>query len=154
MRKVFRLVEHLTPRDANIDVEGESGTGEQLVATLVHPMTPRAAQAFVTLNCGAITESLLARELFGPEKGALTGAHRGRLGRFERAHRGTLFLDEIVNLSPHVRESLLRVLQQREITRLGREQLIPAEVRLVSPRTRTSPSTCAQVDSGLTSTTA
>lgn len=88
--------------------------------------------AFVTLNCGAIAESLLESELFGHEKGAFTGAHRRRLGKFELAHRGTLFLDEIADLSPHAQVSLLRALQQREITRVGGETAIPVDVRIVA----------------------
>ncbi len=132
MRHVFRLIERLAPRDVNVVVEGESGTGKELVATLLHRMSPRANHAFVTLNCGAIAESLLESELFGHEKGAFTGAHRRRLGKFELAHRGTLFLDEIADLSPHAQVSLLRVIQQREITRVGGETSIPVDVRIVS----------------------
>lgn len=132
MRAVFRLIERVAPRDVNIVIEGESGTGKELVATLLHRLSPRAPHAFVTLNCGAITESLLESELFGHEKGAFTGAHRRRLGKFELAHRGTLFLDEIADLSPHAQVSLLRVLQQREITRVGGEQSLPVDVRIVS----------------------
>jgi two-component system response regulator HydG len=94
--------------------------------------SPRGPRAFVTLNCGAITESLLESELFGHEKGAFTGAHRRRLGKFELAHRGTLFLDEIADLSPHAQVSLLRALQQREITRVGGEGSIPVDVRIVA----------------------
>lgn len=132
MRAVFRLIERVAPRDVNIVIEGESGTGKELVASLLHRLSPRAPHAFVTLNCGAIAESLLESELFGHEKGAFTGAHRRRLGKFELAHRGTLFLDEIADLSPHAQVSLLRVLQQREITRVGGEQSLPVDVRIVS----------------------
>jgi two-component system response regulator HydG len=132
MRNVFRLIERVAPRDVNIVIEGESGTGKELVASLLHRLSPRAPHAFVTLNCGAIAETLLESELFGHEKGAFTGAHRRRLGKFELAHRGTLFLDEIADLSPHAQVSLLRVLQQREITRVGGEQSIPVDVRIVS----------------------
>jgi len=110
MRALFRLIERVAPRDVNIVIEGESGTGKELVASLLHRLSPRAPHAFVTLNCGAIAESLLESELFGHEKGAFTGAHRRRLGKFELAHRGTLFLDEIADLSPHAQVSLLRVL--------------------------------------------
>jgi two-component system response regulator HydG len=132
MRTVFRLIERVAPRDVNIVIEGESGTGKEIVATLLHRLSPRAPHAFVTLNCGAIAESLLESELFGHEKGAFTGAHRRRLGKFELAHRGTLFLDEIADLSPHAQVSLLRVLQQREITRVGGEHSIPVDVRIVA----------------------
>jgi DNA-binding NtrC family response regulator/predicted TIM-barrel enzyme len=132
MRRVFDLIKRVAPRDVNIVIQGESGTGKELVATLLHKLSPRGTRAFVTLNCGAITESLLESELFGHEKGAFTGAHRRRLGKFELAHRGTLFLDEIADLSPHAQVSLLRALQQREITRVGGEGSIPVDVRIVA----------------------
>jgi DNA-binding NtrC family response regulator/predicted TIM-barrel enzyme len=132
MRRVFDLIKRVAPRDVNIVIQGESGTGKELVATLLHKLSPRGTRAFVTLNCGAIAESLLESELFGHEKGAFTGAHRRRLGKFELAHRGTLFLDEIADLSPHAQVSLLRALQQREITRVGGEGSIPVDVRIVS----------------------
>lgn len=132
MRKVFDLIERVAPRNVNILIQGESGTGKELVATWLHRLSPRAAHAFVTLNCGAIPESLLESELFGHEKGSFTGAHRRRLGKFELAHRGTLFLDEVADLSAHAQVSLLRVLQQLEITRVGGEQSIPVDVRIVS----------------------
>lgn len=132
MRRVFDLIKRVAPRDVNIVIQGESGTGKELVATLLHKLSPRGTRAFVTLNCGAIAESLLESELFGHEKGAFTGAHRRRLGKFELAHRGTLFLDEIADLSPHAQVSLLRALQQREITRVGGEGAIPVDVRIVS----------------------
>ncbi len=132
MRKVFDLIERVAPRNVNILIQGESGTGKELIATWLHRLSPRAAHAFVTLNCGAIPESLLESELFGHEKGSFTGAHRRRLGKFELAHRGTLFLDEVADLSAHAQVSLLRVLQQLEITRVGGEQSIPVDVRIVS----------------------
>lgn len=132
MQSVFELIKRVAPRDVNIVIEGESGTGKELVASLLHHLSPRGPHAFVTLNCGAIAESLLESELFGHEKGAFTGAHRRRLGKFELAHRGTLFLDEVADLSPHAQVSLLRALQQREITRVGGEESISVDVRIVS----------------------
>jgi two-component system response regulator HydG len=132
MRQVFHLIERVAPRDVNIVLQGESGTGKELAAALLHRLSPRASRAFVTLNCGAITESLLESELFGHEKGAFTGAYRRRLGKFELAHHGTLFLDEIADLSAHAQVSLLRVLQQREITRVGGEESIHVDVRIIS----------------------
>lgn len=132
MQEVFRLIERVSHRDVNIIVQGESGTGKELVAALLHRLSPRGPHAFVTLNCGAIAETLLESEFFGHEKGAFTGAHRRRLGKFELAHRGTLFLDEIADLSPHAQVSLLRVLQQREITRVGGEGSVAVDVRIVS----------------------
>ncbi len=131
MKELFALIKRIAPYDVNVVIEGESGTGKELVATQIHRLSKRAAQAFVTLNCGAIPDTLLESELFGHEKGAFTGADRRRLGKFELAHRGTLFLDEIANLSPHGQVALLRAIQQREITRVGAENYIPTDVRVV-----------------------
>lgn len=132
MRRLFTLIQRVAPRNVNIVIQGESGTGKELVATLLHRMSPRASRAFVTLNCGAIAESLLESELFGHEKGAFTGAHRRRLGKFELANYGTLFLDEVADLTAHAQVSLLRALQQQEITRVGGEESIPVDVRVIS----------------------
>jgi DNA-binding NtrC family response regulator/predicted TIM-barrel enzyme len=132
MRELFALIRRIAPYDVNVCIEGESGTGKELVATHIHRMSSRAHQPFVTLNCGAIPETLLESELFGHEKGAFTGAERRRLGKFELANRGTLFLDEIATLSPHGQVSLLRALQQREITRVGAENTIPVDVRVLA----------------------
>jgi DNA-binding NtrC family response regulator/predicted TIM-barrel enzyme len=130
MRQVFDLIRRAAPHDVNICIEGESGTGKELVATQLHRLSKRADQPFVTLNCGALPESLLESELFGHEKGAFTGAERRRPGKFELAHRGTLFLDEIGDLSPRGQVALLRVLQQREVIRVGGETPIPVDVRV------------------------
>ncbi len=130
MRELFTLIKRIAPFDVNVCIEGESGTGKELVATHLHRISTRAHQAFVTLNCGAIPDTLLESELFGHEKGAFTGAERRRIGKFELAHRGTLFLDEIANLSPHGQVALLRAIQQREITRVGAEATIPVDVRV------------------------
>lgn len=132
MRELFRLIERVAPRNVNIVIQGESGTGKELVATLLHRLSPRAPRAFVTLNCGAIAESLLESEFFGHEKGAFTGAHRRRLGKFELANHGTLFLDEVADLTAHAQVSLLRVLQQQEITRVGGEESIQVDVRVIA----------------------
>jgi DNA-binding NtrC family response regulator/predicted TIM-barrel enzyme len=132
MQRTFELIKRVAPHDVNIVIEGESGTGKELVASLLHRLSPRGPQAFVTLNCGAIAESLLESELFGHEKGSFTGAHRRRMGKFELAHRGTLFLDEVADLSAHAQVSLLRALQQREITRVGGEESISVDVRILS----------------------
>ncbi len=132
MKELFSLIKRIAPYDVNVVIEGESGTGKELVATQIHRLSKRAPQAFVTLNCGAIPDTLLESELFGHEKGAFTGADRRRLGKFELAHRGTLFLDEIANLSPHGQVALLRAIQQREITRVGAENYIPTDVRVVA----------------------
>ena len=139
MRQLFTLIKRIAPYDVNVCIEGESGTGKELVATHIHRMSGRAHQAFVTLNCGAIPETLLESELFGHEKGAFTGAERRRLGKFELAHRGTLFLDEISTLSPHGQVALLRAIQQREITRVGSETTIPVDVRVLAASNQSLP---------------
>jgi len=132
MRDVFRLIQRVGPSEFNVCLTGETGTGKELAATLLHRLSPRAAGPFVTVNCGAITDSLLESELFGHEKGAFTGAHRRRLGKFELAHNGTLFLDEIGDLSPHGQVALLRAIQQREITRVGSETIQPVNIRIIT----------------------
>ena len=100
MRDLFRLIRRASACDLNICIEGESGVGKELVATHIHRLSGRSHAALVTLNCGAIPESLLESELFGHERGAFTGADHRRLGKFELAHEGTLFLDEVGDLSP------------------------------------------------------
>jgi two-component system response regulator HydG len=132
MKEVFRLIRQVAPHDVNVCIEGETGTGKELVASLLHRYSTRSHGPFITLNCGAIPESLLESELFGHEKGAFTGAHRQRLGKFELAHRGVLFLDEIADLSAHGQVALLRAIQQREITRVGGETAIPVDVRILT----------------------
>jgi len=132
MAELFQLMRRVAPFDVSVCIEGETGTGKELVATQLHRLSHRTHQPFVTLNCGALPETLLESELFGHEKGAFTGAERRRLGKFELAHRGTLFLDEVASLSPHGQVALLRALQQREITRIGGEALIPVDVRVVA----------------------
>jgi len=132
MERVFRLIRRVAPHDVHVCIEGESGVGKELVATILHRLSNRSRQAFVTLNCGAIPDGLLESELFGHEKGSFTGADRRKLGKFELAHRGTLFLDEIANLSAHGQVALLRAIQQREISRVGGEQHIPVDVRIIA----------------------
>ncbi|MBE7464336.1 MAG: phosphoenolpyruvate hydrolase family protein [Planctomycetes bacterium] len=132
MAELFQLIRRVAGYDVGVLIEGETGAGKELVAGQVHRLSARAHQAFVTLNCGALPETLLESELFGHEKGAFTGADRRRPGKFELAHRGTLFLDEIASLSPHGQVALLRALQQHEITRVGGDQVIPVDVRVVA----------------------
>jgi two-component system response regulator HydG len=132
MQELFTLIRKVAPHDVNVCIEGESGSGKELVALHLHKLNRRANRPFVTLNCGAIPDSLLESELFGHEKGAFTGADRRRLGKFELAQGGTLFLDEIADLSPHGQVALLRALQQREITRVGGDRPIPTDVRIVA----------------------
>ncbi len=132
IRGVFELIERVAPHDVNVCIEGETGTGKELVATQLHRRSHRANQPLITLNCGAIPDTLLESELFGHEKGAFTSADRVRLGKFELAQRGTLFLDEVADLSPRGQVALLRAIQQREITRVGGEASIPIDVRIVA----------------------
>ncbi|MCZ7648568.1 MAG: phosphoenolpyruvate hydrolase family protein [Planctomycetota bacterium] len=136
MEALFARIRRVAPHGVNVLIEGESGTGKELVATLLHRLSPRKHRAFVTLNCGAIPETLLESELFGHEKGAFTGADRRRPGKFELADGGTLFLDEVADLSPHGQVALLRALQQREVTRVGGEASLPVDVRVVAASNR------------------
>jgi predicted TIM-barrel enzyme len=131
MKRLFALIGRVAPTDVNVCIEGESGSGKELVATALHRLSHRADRPFVTLNCGALPDSLVESELFGHERGAFTGAERRRLGKFELAHGGTLFLDEVADLSPHAQVALLRAIQAREITRLGGERSLPVDVRVV-----------------------
>jgi DNA-binding NtrC family response regulator len=131
MERVHQLVGFVTNIDASVLVVGESGTGKELVARAIHTEGSRARKPFVAVSCGAIPETLIEAELFGHEKGAFTGTVGAREGYFEQAADGTLFLDEIGELSPYTQVKLLRVLQQREFSRLGSSKLIPLRARLV-----------------------
>ncbi len=132
MKEVFRWVERVARSDSTVMIYGESGTGKELVARAIHAGSPRRDGPFIRVNCGALTESLLDSELFGHEKGAFTGAERQRRGRFELADRGTLFLDEIATISQSTQIRLLRVLQERELERVGGEETIPVNVRIIA----------------------
>ncbi len=132
MRKVFAVVERVAPTDTSDAIYGESGTGKELVARAIHERSKRAQGPFIKVNCGALAESLLESELFGHEKGAFTGAIKRKLGRFELADGGTLFLDEIGDVSPSMQAKLLRVLQERELERVGGEATIKVDVRVLS----------------------
>jgi DNA-binding NtrC family response regulator len=131
MRQVYQLVESVTSLNTSVLVTGESGTGKELVARAIHNMGSRSSRPFVAVSCGAIPETLIESELFGHEKGAFTGTAGAREGFFEQAGDGTLFLDEIGELSPYTQVKLLRVLQQREFSRLGSNRLIPLRARLI-----------------------
>ncbi|HTX74947.1 MAG TPA: sigma-54 dependent transcriptional regulator [Terracidiphilus sp.] len=128
---VQQLIERVASIDASVLVQGESGTGKELVARAIHSRGPRAKKPFVAVACGAIPETLIEAELFGHEKGAFTGSTGVREGYFEQAGDGTLFLDEIGELTPYTQVKLLRVLQQREFSRLGSNKLIPLRARIV-----------------------
>jgi two-component system NtrC family response regulator len=132
MQEVFSLVHRVAASDATVLIRGESGTGKELVAKAIHYASGRAGGPLVRVNCAALPETLLESELFGHEKGAFTGAHAARQGRFEAAHGGSLFLDEIGDLPLHLQVKLLRVLQEREIERLGSSRPIAVDVRLLA----------------------
>lgn len=125
-------LQRIAPSQANVLLIGETGTGKELTARYIHAHSRQSAGPFVAVNCAAITESLAEAELFGQEKGAFTGALRQQPGWFEVAHRGTLFLDEIGELSLGLQAKLLRVLQQREVVRLGSKTAIPIDVRIIA----------------------
>jgi len=131
MKTVFHKLGKIAPTDANILILGENGTGKDLIATAIHKQSKRANQAFVKVDVGALTDSLFESELFGHKKGAFTDAREDREGRFESANKGTLFLDEIGNISLQQQSKLLTVLQNREVTRLGTNQSIDIDIRLV-----------------------
>jgi DNA-binding NtrC family response regulator len=131
MRHVYHLIERVADVDASVLVVGESGTGKELIARAIHDCGPRATRPFVAVACGAIPETLIEAELFGHEKGAFTGTVGSREGYFEQAGDGTLFLDEIGELSLFTQVKLLRVLQEREFSRLGSNRLIPLRARIV-----------------------
>jgi two-component system, NtrC family, response regulator HydG len=132
MQKVFEAVETVAPTDATVLINGESGTGKELVARAIHANSPRRFHPMVTIHCGALTETLLESELFGHEKGAFTGAQYRKKGKFELAEGGTVFLDEIGDISLKTQTDLLRVLQEREIVRVGGNQTIKVDFRCVA----------------------
>ncbi|MDB6123928.1 MAG: zraR 6 [Pedosphaera sp.] len=132
MQKIFETIRRVAKSNAPIIIMGESGTGKELAAREIHRLSARHSQPLVTWNCGAMTESLAMSELFGHEKGSFTGAMRTHFGKFEVAQGGTLFMDEITDLPLSVQASLLRVLQERELVRVGGEKNIPTDVRLIA----------------------
>ena len=132
MKEVYHFLSRVAPTDATVLVGGESGTGKELVARAIHRNSPRASRPFVTINCAAIPEGLLESELFGYERGAFTGASSQKKGRLELADGGVVFLDEIGELAPALQVKLLRVLQERELERLGGSRPIPIDIRLIA----------------------
>ncbi|MGD9034773.1 MAG: sigma-54 dependent transcriptional regulator [Desulfobacteraceae bacterium] len=132
MVKLLETVAQVAPSEATVLITGESGTGKEMIAGAIHFNSPRKDGPFVKINCAAITETLLESELFGHEKGAFTGAHKRKEGRFRQAHGGSIFLDEISEMSLAMQVKLLRVLQEREITRVGGEEVINVDVRLIA----------------------
>jgi len=131
MRDIFYKIEKIAPTDANILILGENGTGKDLIAKAIHQKSLRSEKLFIKVDVGALTETLFESELFGHKKGAFTDAREDRVGRFEAANNGTLFLDEIGNITLHQQAKLLSVLQNRQIIRLGTNQPIPIDIRLV-----------------------
>ena len=136
LRKVLLQIAKVAPTDSTVLIMGETGTGKELIARAIHKRSRRSARTFVSVNCAAIPQSLIASELFGHEKGAFTGALQRRLGRFELAEGGTIFLDEIGDLPPDTQNALLRVLQEREFERVGGTQSIRADVRVIAATNR------------------
>jgi DNA-binding NtrC family response regulator len=136
MQEVFDTVLQVAPSRASVLLTGESGTGKERVAAAIHEHSPRAGGPFVKLHCAALAETLLESELFGHEKGSFTGAQARREGRFEQANRGTLFLDEIGEISPSIQVKLLRFLQEHEFERVGGNQTVKVDVRVVAATNR------------------
>ena len=136
MKDIFRFIQRVAASDISVLICGESGTGKEVVAHAIHRQSQRKDNPFVVVNCGAIPENLLESELFGHEKGAFTGAHAQKRGKFELAHSGTLFLDEIGELAPPLQVKLLRFLQDRKIDRVGGTQQIEVDVRIIAATNR------------------
>ena len=132
IQKVFELIEKVADTDSTVLITGESGTGKELIAKAIHYNSNRRDNPMVVINCGAIPEELLESELFGHEKGAFTGAHKMRVGRFELANGGTIFLDEIGDMSPNLQVKLLRVLQEQKFERVGGTRTLEIDVRIIA----------------------
>src|ERR1043166_6949902 len=132
LKEVLDMVQQVAPSRSTVLLQGESGTGKELVAKVIHQLSPRAQQPMVTVHCAALAPTLLESELFGHEKGAFTGAHERRIGRFEQAQGGTLFLDEIGEIDPSIQIKLLRFLGERTFERVGSNKTLTADVRLIA----------------------
>jgi len=132
IKNIKLIIRKVAPTDATVLITGESGTGKELIANAIHALSNRRNGPFIKVNCGSIPETLLEAELFGHEKGAFTGAINRRKGRFELAHKGTIFLDEIGEISPKLQVALLRVLQDKEFQRVGGEETIKVDVRIIT----------------------
>jgi transcriptional regulator with GAF, ATPase, and Fis domain len=136
IKRVLALLCKVAPTDSTVLITGETGTGKELAARAIHKRSRRVQKAFVAVNCAAIPQSLIASELFGHEKGAFTGATQRRLGRFEVADGGTIFLDEVGDLPSETQIALLRVLQERELERVGGTHAVPIDVRVIAATNR------------------
>lgn len=136
MREIYGILEKIAPTNATVVIEGETGTGKEVIAHTLHKMSQRSKKPFVVFDCGAVPESLIESELFGHEKGSFTGAIMTRQGLFELAQGGTIFLDELGELNLELQPKLLRVLEQREVRRVGASKAIPVDVRVVAATNR------------------
>jgi DNA-binding NtrC family response regulator len=136
IRAIFKVISEVAPTNATVLITGESGTGKELVARAIHDRSGRREHPFISVNCGALPDSLMESELFGYEKGAFTGAVATKIGRIELASRGTLFLDEVGDMSPKTQVDLLRILQDREMRRLGGTRAITVDVRFIAATNR------------------
>jgi putative PEP-CTERM system response regulator len=136
IQRIFELVRKVAPTKASVLITGESGVGKELVADALHNLSPRADKPFIKLHCAALAESLLESELFGHEKGSFTGAQARKKGRFELAHEGTLFLDEIGEINQNVQIKILRVLQEKKFERVGGEDSLEVDVRVIAATNR------------------
>ncbi|MBM4269990.1 MAG: sigma-54-dependent Fis family transcriptional regulator [Deltaproteobacteria bacterium] len=136
MQELYDAISRVAPTNASVLIQGESGTGKELIAETVHRLSRRRKQRFVALNCGAVSPQLIESELFGHEKGSFTGASRTHKGYFERAAGGTLFLDEITEMAPELQVKLLRALETGRVTRVGAEQDVEADVRIIAATNR------------------
>jgi len=132
MQAIYKEIGRIAGKPVNVLIRGETGTGKELIARAIYQHSDRAQAAFVAINCAAIPETLLESELFGHERGAFTGAESRRIGRFEQASLGTIFLDEIGDMTPGTQVKLMRVLQERTLTRLGGKETIPVDVRVIA----------------------
>jgi DNA-binding NtrC family response regulator len=136
MRQVFEIIRQTAPTQASVLIQGASGTGKELVAQAIHRLSPRAKGPFVAVHCAALSPTLLESELFGHERGAFTGATVQRKGRFEMADGGTLFLDEVSEIDPSIQVKLLRVLEERTFERVGGEETIETDIRVIAATNR------------------
>jgi DNA-binding NtrC family response regulator len=136
MQSIFQMIETVAEVNSTVLINGESGTGKELVARAIHDLSPRAEKPFISINCGAFTETLLESELFGYIKGSFTGANANRKGLFEAANHGTIFLDEIGEMSPAMQVKLLRVLQERKVRPVGAHDEIPIDARVIAATNR------------------